>query len=111
MCFSFSFCVCVRWLQALCDHFSPTVSNLAKVFFSTHAPKKDLELSKYIAQSYETLFDKESGRRENQKVALQTQRKFAGIFDDAHASIGLTFALPSFAAAPAPAAAAMQDEE
>ena len=86
------------------------MSNLAKVFFSTHAPKKDLELSKYIAQSYETLFDKESGRRENQKVALQMQRKFGGIFEDAQASIGLTFALPSTVAPAAAPASAMQEE-
>ena len=42
-------------IQSLTQHFSPTVSNLAKVFFTTHAPKKDLEMNKYIEQSYETV--------------------------------------------------------
>ena len=91
----------MRRCQSLCDHFSPTVSNLAKVFFSTHAPKKDLEMNKYIQQSYDTLFEKETARRANQKVPLQQQVKFAGLFADAGASIGLTFSLPAISSAPA----------
>jgi hypothetical protein len=42
-------------IKSLTEHFSPTVSNLAKVFFTTHAPKKDLEMNKYIEQSYDTV--------------------------------------------------------
>lgn len=82
-------------IKTLTDHVSPTVSNLAKVFFTSHAPKKDLEMNKYIEQSYETLFTKEIDRRANQKVALQQQFKFGGLFADATQSIGLTFQLPS----------------
>jgi len=55
------------------------------------------------------LFEKESSRRANQKVALQQQVKFSGLFADAGASIGLTFALP--AVADEPAVAAMADDE
>jgi len=92
-------------VQALTEHYSPTVANLAKVFFTTHAPKKDLEMDKYIQQSYETLFEKELTRRANQKVALQQAVKFGGLFADSSASIGLTFALP------APSIAVEEDEE
>ncbi len=42
-------------IKSLTEHYSPTVANLAKVFFTTHAPKKDLEMDKYISQSYETV--------------------------------------------------------
>jgi hypothetical protein len=41
------------------------------------------------------LFEKETDRRVNQKVALQQHHKFNGLFGDATQSIGLTFQLPS----------------
>jgi hypothetical protein len=51
------------------------------------------------------LFEKESSRRANQKVALQQAVKFGGLFADSAASIGLTFALP------APTMAAAEEED
>lgn len=41
------------------------------------------------------LFTKEIDRRANQKVSLQQQHKFSGLFADATQSIGLTFQLPT----------------
>lgn len=53
-------------IKSLTDHCSPTVANLAKVFFTSHAPKRDLEMNKYIEQSYDTVrHTRDTGAREH----------------------------------------------
>lgn len=57
-------------IHSLTHHYSPIVSQLAKTFTAANAPKKDLELSKYLTYNYTQLFEKESNRRSQQKVQL-----------------------------------------
>jgi hypothetical protein len=72
-------------IDSLTRHFSPTVANLAKVFFTSHAPKKDLELEKYIQQSYETVSGK-SNRVDSGFVPFHAFFFFFFIFHFAHFS-------------------------
>lgn len=82
-------------IKALTSHISPTVANLAKVFFTTFAPKKELEMEKYLQMNYELMFNKELERRSNQQLPIN-HVQFKGIFADAQGSMGLTFQLPAF---------------
>lgn len=46
------------------------VVSLSCLLSAVNAPKKDIELDKYLNQSYETLFEREIDRRKNQRSAL-----------------------------------------
>ena len=65
----------------------------------------------FVCSVFVQLFEKESSRRANQKVALQQAVKFGGLFADSAASIGLTFALPAPTITAAEEEDGMDDDE
>jgi U3 small nucleolar RNA-associated protein 19 len=68
-------------LKTLESHYCPHVARMARVFFSSNAPKTNYAIQEFTQGTYASLFETEIGWRKNQKMPLEFEPS-STLFDD-----------------------------